>query len=65
MTESHCWDVPDAILAGGRQGWPAILSSLKSLLETGRPLFVKMQPPPADMLAAVKRAVAERPWLKH
>src|SRR5262245_53076696 len=32
MTESHCWDVPDAILAGGRQGWPLILSSLKSVL---------------------------------
>src|SRR6267154_2505407 len=22
MTEAHRWDVPDAILAGGRQGWP-------------------------------------------
>ena len=38
--------------AGGR-GWPAILSSLKSLLETGRPLAVKMAPP-AKMLAALK-----------
>src|SRR5438128_1499302 len=32
MTESHSWDIPDAILAGGRSGWPAILSSLKSVL---------------------------------
>ena len=38
MTESHSWDVPEAILSGGRTGWPAILSSLKSLLETGKPL---------------------------
>src|ERR1700681_687620 len=35
MTESHSWDVPDAILSGGRMGWPAVLSGLKSLLETG------------------------------
>ena len=30
MTEAHQWEVPDAILAGGRQGWPLILSSLKN-----------------------------------
>ena len=28
-------DVPEAILSGGRTGWPAVLSGLKSLLETG------------------------------
>ena len=55
MTEAHQWDVPDAILAGGRMGWPAILSSLKSLLETGKPLVVKLDPP-KEMLDAVKRA---------
>ncbi|MEN3287270.1 MAG: hypothetical protein V7634_1570, partial [Bradyrhizobium sp.] len=32
---------------------PAILSSLKSLLETGKPLSVQMAPP-AKMLAALK-----------
>src|SRR6266853_1101339 len=32
MTEAHQWDVPDDLLAGGRMGWPVILSSLKSLL---------------------------------
>jgi uncharacterized protein YndB with AHSA1/START domain len=53
MTEAHTWDVPEAILSGGRAGWPAILSSLKSLLETGRSLSVKMQPPP-EMLEAVR-----------
>lgn len=63
MTESHSWEVSEAILAGGRSGWPAILSSLKSVLETGRPLAVKMGPPP-DMMAAVARAVADKPWLR-
>jgi hypothetical protein len=53
MTEAHTWDVPEAILSGGRAGWPAILSSLKSLLETGRSLSVKMRPPP-EMLEAVR-----------
>ena len=57
MTEAHQWDVPDAILSGGRMGWPAILSSLKSLLETGKPLVVKLEPP-KEMLEAVKRAVS-------
>src|SRR6266851_4642095 len=45
--------VSDDILSGGRQGWPAILSSLKSLLETGAPLVIKMGPP-QRMLAALK-----------
>ena len=63
MTEAHQWDVPEAMLAGGRIGWPAILSSLKSLLETGKPLAIKMQPP-AEMMAAVRHAVATKPWLK-
>jgi len=57
MTEAHRWDVPDAILSGGRLGWPAILSSLKSLLETGKPLTVKVAPP-KEMLEAVRRAVS-------
>jgi hypothetical protein len=63
MTEAHSWDVPEAILAGGRSGWPAILSSLKSVLETGKPLAVKMGPSPA-MMEAVKQALASKPWLK-
>jgi hypothetical protein len=28
------------VLEGCRSGWPAILSSLKSLLETGEPLAI-------------------------
>ena len=61
MTESNSWDIPDAILEGGRTGWPAILSSLKSVLETGKPLDVKLAPP-EGMVEAVKKAVAERAW---
>ena len=53
MTESHDRPLSDDILSGGRQGWPAILSTLKSLLETGEPLVVKMAPP-QRMLAALK-----------
>jgi uncharacterized protein YndB with AHSA1/START domain len=64
MTESYQWDPPDALLSGGRSGWPAILSSLKSVLETGKPLVVKLEPPP-DMMEAVKAVVATKPWLKR
>ena len=60
MSESHQWDVPKAILAGGRQGWPVIISSLKSLLETGKPLVVKLEPP-KEMLDAVKRQTSGAP----
>jgi uncharacterized protein YndB with AHSA1/START domain len=53
MLQSHDRDISDDILSGGRAGWPAILSSLKSLLETGHALEIKMQPP-EQMLAALK-----------
>jgi uncharacterized protein YndB with AHSA1/START domain len=59
MTESHDRPLSDDILSGGRQGWPAILSSLKSLLETGEPL-VKMGPP-ERMLAALKALGIQMP----
>ena len=54
LTEAHQWDVPDDLLSGGRAGWPAILSSLKSVLETGRPLALKLEPP-QEMMAALER----------
>jgi uncharacterized protein YndB with AHSA1/START domain len=54
VTESHSWDVPDPILSGGRAGWPAVLSSLKSLLETGNALTIAMEPPTA-MIDAINR----------
>src|ERR1700712_3526010 len=53
MTESHERELAEDILSGGRTGWPAILSSLKSVLETGKPLAVKMEAP-LKMLAALK-----------
>jgi uncharacterized protein YndB with AHSA1/START domain len=53
LIESHDRDISDDILSGGRAGWPAILSSLKSLLETGAPLVIRMEPP-RRMLAALK-----------
>jgi uncharacterized protein YndB with AHSA1/START domain len=54
MTEAHDRPISDDILSGGRTGWPAILSSLKSLLETGEALVIKMEPP-QKMLAALKK----------
>lgn len=53
LIQSHDRPISDDILSGGRQGWPAILSSLKSLLETGTALVIKMEPP-QRMLAALK-----------
>jgi uncharacterized protein YndB with AHSA1/START domain len=60
MSEAHDRPIDDDILSGGRQGWPAILSSLKSLLETGEPLAVQMGPP-QKMLEALKRLGIETP----
>ena len=53
MSQRHDRALSDDILSGGRTGWPAILSSLKSLLETGKAMTIPMQPP-ARMLAALK-----------
>jgi uncharacterized protein YndB with AHSA1/START domain len=60
MTEAHDRPISDDILLGGRQGWPAILSSLKSLLETGESLVVKMEPPRL-MLEALRKLGIETP----
>lgn len=59
LTQSHDRPIDDDILSGGRQGWPAILSNLKSLLETDRVPAIKMQPP-QRMLAAL-RSLGVRP----
>jgi uncharacterized protein YndB with AHSA1/START domain len=64
MTEAHSWEVPPAVLAGGQSGWPAILSGLKSLLETGKPLAIEMAPPQGFM-DAVRQVIAEKPWLRE
>ena len=64
LTESYSWNVPEAMLAGGRSGWPAILSSLKSLLETGKAMVIKMEPP-KQMVDVLKQVVATKPWLQQ
>lgn len=53
MSQLHDRPISDDILSGGREGWPAILSSLKSLLETGNALTIPMAPP-QRMLDALK-----------
>ena len=53
LSQSQDRELGDDILSGGRSGWPAILSSLKSVLETGRPLVVRMAPP-QRMMDALK-----------
>ena len=53
MLQSHDRPISDDILSGGRSGWPAILSSLKSLLETGSAMTIPMKPP-QRMLDALK-----------
>ena len=60
MTESYSWDPPEALLAGGRSGWRAILSSLKSVLETGTPLVIQLEPP-QGMTEMVKQLAAAQP----
>jgi uncharacterized protein YndB with AHSA1/START domain len=60
MTEAHDRPISDDILSGGRSGWPAILSSLKSLLESGEALVIKMEPP-RQMLEALKRMGIKTP----
>lgn len=54
MSQLHDRPTSDDILSGGREGWPAILSSLKSLLETGSALTIEMKPP-QRMLDALQK----------
>jgi uncharacterized protein YndB with AHSA1/START domain len=60
MTEAGDREIDDDILSGGRAGWPAILSGLKSLLETGKVPAIKMEPP-MKMLVALKRMGVKLP----
>jgi uncharacterized protein YndB with AHSA1/START domain len=59
LIQSQDRPLSDDILSG-RQGWPAILSSLKSLLETGNPLAIQMAPP-LRMLEALKEMGIKTP----
>jgi hypothetical protein len=47
MREIHDEPIEEKYLEGGRQGWPMILSALKTLLETGHPLAIAMPASPA------------------
>jgi uncharacterized protein YndB with AHSA1/START domain len=38
MTESHPTPIDEKYVEGGRRGWPYVLSGLKTLLETDRPM---------------------------
>lgn len=49
MTEAHPTPIPANLLEGGRKGWPMILSGLKSLLETGKPLNIPTPEPPKEI----------------
>jgi uncharacterized protein YndB with AHSA1/START domain len=40
MTQANDFEIEERYLEGGRHGWPIILSGLKSLVETGRPLDI-------------------------
>jgi len=62
-TEANSWDVPEAMLAGRRMGGQALCRKLKSGLETGKPMAITMEPP-KEMMAAVRQALASKPWLK-
>ncbi len=62
MTEANEREIDEDILSGGRAGWPAILSSLKSVLETGKPLSIKMEPP-KRMLEALKKLGVKVPGM--
>lgn len=60
MTEAGERPIDEDIRSGGATGWPAILSSLKSLLETGAAPVIKLETP-AKMLAALKRLGVKLP----
>jgi uncharacterized protein YndB with AHSA1/START domain len=48
MTEAHPTPIPAYLLEGGRRGWPMILSGLKTLLETSRPLAIPIPQTPKE-----------------
>lgn len=46
MTQHQPKPIPRKYYEGGKQGWPMILSSLKSWIETGAPLAIRTPAPP-------------------
>lgn len=45
MTQHTDSTIPRKYIKAGQMGWGAILSSLKSMLETGQALDIRMEPP--------------------
>lgn len=60
LSQRHDRPLSEDILSGGRTGWPAILSGLKSLLETGKAPQIEMSPP-VKLLEALKAMGIEMP----
>ncbi len=54
MLEEHPTPIDERLLTGGRSGWPAILSGLKSLLETGAVPRIAPPTPPQPMIDYMK-----------
>jgi Activator of Hsp90 ATPase homolog 1-like protein len=54
---------PHKLIEAVSQGWPRVLSSLKSLLETGHALTIPMQPP-MRMLEALKQLGIKLPGMR-
>ncbi|MBS0272853.1 MAG: SRPBCC family protein [Proteobacteria bacterium] len=54
MLEEHPTPIDERLLTGGRSGWPAILSGLKSLLETGAAPRIAPPTPPQPMIDYMK-----------
>ena len=54
MLEEHPTPIDERLLTGGRSGWPAILSGLKSLLETGVAPKIAPPIPPQPMIDYMK-----------
>jgi hypothetical protein len=63
LTVAHLELEPDSpMLHGISRGWPLVLSSLKTMLETGKPLpgtSQRMMRPPSDAVA-----FQSRPWIE-
>ena len=62
MIQANERDLGDDILSGGRAGWPALLSNLKSLLETGKVSKIEMAPP-MRMIEALKKLGVKVPGM--
>ena len=54
MLEEHPEPIDERLLGGGRSGWPAILSGLKSLLETGAVPAIAPPTLPQEMIDYMK-----------